>query len=344
MNQLVQWSLLILGEALSRPTSRASEFAANLGIPPAELEAHLDDLASSQLLEVVAGADGSESSYRLTEKGRDLSDVIDALDAWSRRWALTVPTPATLTVEGDESLSPQAGDIEISILGAFALRVGGEPVHGLSIGSQRLLVYLALHDRSIRRGAVAGAMWPDVSEERAGISLRAALSRLDPVSREATLVASGGLGLAGGVRVDLHDAQKLARRLLVADSAISSFDLNVEALAVLSLELLPDWYDEWVIAEAEDWRQLRMTALEALALIHLDAARYGEAAAAARAAMKVEPLRESPHAILIRVHLAKGNQSEALRAYDHYCELLLAALGLTPTTRLNHLVVSIQHA
>jgi DNA-binding SARP family transcriptional activator len=54
--------------------------------------------------------------------------------------------------------------------------------------------------------------------------------------------------------------------------------------------------------------------------------------------MKVEPLRESAHATLIRVHLAEGNQSEALRVYERYSALLQLALGLTPTDRLSALV------
>jgi len=77
--------------------------------------------------------------------------------------------------------------------------------------------------------------------------------------------------------------------------------------------------------------------------MHLaDLGRLGEAAGAARAAMKVEPLRESSHASLIRVHLAEGNQSEALRVYERYRVLLNDVLGLEPTERLSDLVASIQ--
>lgn len=339
MNPLPHWSLLILGEALCRPVTRASEFATNLRIAPEELEATLDDLVRSQLLDLVAGTHDSDLQYMLTAKGRDLWDVIDALDARRMRWSTPVPSPAALAVSSDQ-VSARPGLIEISVLGAFALRLSGEPVLGLSVGSQRLLVFLALQGHSLRRLAVAGAMWPEVSEERAGVSLRAALSRLDAVSRDAILVASSGLGLAGGVRVDLHEAQRIARRLVASDSPIGSYDLTVEALSLLSQELLPDWYDDWVIGEGEDWRQLRMNALEALALVHHEAKRYGEAAAAARAAIKVEPLRETSHAILIGVHLAKGNQSEALRAYDRYCELLHTALGLAPTKQFTDLISS----
>ena len=69
---------------------------------------------------------------------------------------------------------------------------------------------------------------------------------------------------------------------------------------------------------------------------------HAEAAGAARAAMKVEPLRESAHASLIRVHLAGGNQSEALRVYERYRTLLRSVLDLEPTAHITALVASIQ--
>jgi DNA-binding SARP family transcriptional activator len=97
-----------------------------------------------------------------------------------------------------------------------------------------------------------------------------------------------------------------------------------------------------VVAEAEDWRQLRMTALEAVAQVLIEKGRLAEAASAARSAMKVEPLRESAHASLIRVHLAEGNQTEALRVYERYRELLAVALSLEPTEHLSGLVAELR--
>jgi DNA-binding SARP family transcriptional activator/DNA-binding HxlR family transcriptional regulator len=245
--------------------------------------------------------------------------------------------PAATTGPLAASATPAVA-IEISLLGSFLLCVGGEPVGPLSVGSQRLLVFLALNDRHVGRAAMAGRMWPEVSNERAGISLRSALSRLDAPTREAILTASAGLRLAETVVVDLRNAQALAYRLLDNSGSVRITDLSPASLTALSSELLPDWYDDWVIAEAEDWRQLRMNALEALADQLILIGRLADAAGAARAAMKVEPLRESAHATLIRVHLAEGNQSEALRVYERYSALLQLALGLTPTDRLSALV------
>jgi len=233
--------------------------------------------------------------------------------------------------------------MEMALLGTFALRVGGSGVDPLPVGSQRLLVLLALRGRAVDRVTIAGTMWPEVTDERAGASLRSALSRLGSPTRKAIVVTSAGLSLGGCVAVDYRDAQALAKRLLRADASPTEADLSPAALAALSGELLPDWYDEWVLAEAEDWRQLRVNALEAMARLLTAGGRLPAAAGAARAAMKVEPLRESAHASLIRVHLAEGNQSEALRAFERYRALLYSELNLEPTPLLSELVVSIRN-
>lgn len=109
-------------------------------------------------------------------------------------------------------------------------------------------------------------------------------------------------------------------------------------ISALSSDLLPDWYDDWAIIEAEDWLQLRLHALEALAGKLTAAGRFGDAIQAARAAIEADPLRESAHATLIRVHVAEGNQPEALDAFASYGALLLEELGLEPTPLLRALV------
>jgi len=232
--------------------------------------------------------------------------------------------------------------MEVALLGSFAVRHDGETVQALPVGSQRLVAFLAVHDRAVDRIAMAGRMWPEVSDEKARASLRSALTRLDARTRKEIVATSAGLGLGDAVTVDFRDSQDLARRLVRHDGSPAEPDLSPSALAALSDELLPRWYDDWVVTRADDWRQLRVNALEALADLLTAMGRLPGAASAARAAVKVEPLRESAHACLVRVHLAEGNQSEALRVFDSYRALLLKELSLEPTPLLSELVVSIR--
>jgi DNA-binding SARP family transcriptional activator len=150
------------------------------------------------------------------------------------------------------------------------------------------------------------------------------------------------LSLAKDVTVDIRRAQKLARRLLDPAVTPEQSDLGPAAIEILSGDLLPGWYDDWVLIEAEDWRQLRLHALETLARRLTAVGYWGQAAAAARAAVRAEPLRESAHTALIQVHLAEGNQSEAVRQFTRYRALLHAELGLEPTVRLRRLIQGLQ--
>jgi DNA-binding SARP family transcriptional activator len=228
-------------------------------------------------------------------------------------------------------------EFEVSVLGSFRFLVGGKPRRGLPHGSQRLLAFLALRDRAITRTAVAGTLWPEASEDHAHASLRSALSRLNGIKRTVVRVTSQELALADGVFVDIRDARLLAHRLLNPGTGRDR-DVDDRAISILSVDLLPDWYDDWAVVEAEEWRQLRLHSLDALAERLTVAGRYADATSAALAAVKAEPLRETAHAALIRVYLAEGNRAEALSAYQHYSALLRTELGLEPTPLIQSLV------
>jgi DNA-binding SARP family transcriptional activator len=262
------------------------------------------------------------------DPGGDVDATLAALETWHARWPAAAPIALSMR-------------IDITVLGGFSVTIDGHVVPGLPVGSQRLLVFLALHDRTVSRSSIATSMWPDVSSERAGVSLRSALARLDGLGREAIVAASASLSLTDTVNVDYVEAQALAHRLLDSDTPIFDSDLAASAIATLSRELLPDWYDEWILAESDDWRHLRASAVEALAVRLLKAGRFAEAEGAARAAMRVDPLRETPHSTLIRIHLADGNQSEAIRVFDAYRAALRDALDLEPTEQFSALVAHI---
>jgi DNA-binding SARP family transcriptional activator len=66
--------------------------------------------------------------------------------------------------------------------------------------------------------------------------------------------------------------------------------------------------------------------------------RFAAALQAGLTAVRCEPLRESAHRCVIEVHLAEGNQSEALRQYQAYRQLLAEELGLPPSSAIRTLV------
>lgn len=224
----------------------------------------------------------------------------------------------------------------LSLLGDFSLVATGVE-RPLAASSRRLLVLLALMGRRMRRSAVAGTLWPNADDARAGASLRSALLRLGHSGGQLVCVNGTMLSLDPAVRVDLREAQAEARRLLADEAMLTPADCRGDTCGLLSLELLPGWYDDWVLIEAETWRQLRLHALEALSLRLTAAGMHAAAILAALAAVSADPLRESARSVLIRCYLAEGNSSDALREFGRYRRLLQDSLGVEPSPRLRAL-------
>jgi DNA-binding SARP family transcriptional activator len=228
----------------------------------------------------------------------------------------------------------------VALLDGFALELGSSAHHGgdaLPRGVQRLVAHLSL-TRCPARTAIAGQLWPDVPEAHAHGSLRSALWRVQKIAPGLIQVSGDTLSLAEGVQVDVRELTAWAER--VSDPRMSIEEICATDVRLRG-DLLPGWYDDWVLLDRERLRQLRMHALEALADRLALARRYGEAVQAAYAAVRAEPLRESAHRAVVRVHLAEGNLVEALRVYDAFREMLADELGVAPTRQMNDLVCRI---
>jgi len=224
----------------------------------------------------------------------------------------------------------------LALLGSFERTVDGDTVT-VSPNGQRVLAFLALQGPSLLRSYVAGSLWLDSPEERAGGSLRSALWRLNRPGHRLVDAQDERLRLADDVDVDVTAAVAQAHELLEPEGTglPSAHDVLIVG------DLLPDWYDDWVAIERERFRQLRVHALEALSVRLVAAERFGEAVEAALAAVNCEPLRESAHRALIRVHLAEGNRAEALAHYRAFRKLLDDELGLEPSDLMETLVGAI---
>lgn len=203
--------------------------------------------------------------------------------------------------------------------------------------SQRVVAFVALNPRPVQRGWVAGNLWMDSSEVHAAANLRTALWQLAPATRGIMRVTSTHLAVADGVEVDFHDATARAERLIHGTRETDEQDLCRLCRAG---DLLPDWYDDWVVVERERFRQLRLGALEVLCEELSARGHYAQASEAGIAAVAADPLRESAHRVLIRAHLAAGNPGEAVRDYRLFCDLLRHHLGLGPSSEIRQLVAS----
>jgi DNA-binding SARP family transcriptional activator len=224
--------------------------------------------------------------------------------------------------------------LQLSLLHHFRLTSRGEAIR-LPLSGQRVLAYLALREGPTTRIGLAAALWPETPEERAMASLRSAFWRVNRPGRRLIEATPHHAALTRGITVDF-------RQLMPVVAAILARSERVDARVIASLsqadELLPGWYEDWVVFERERFRQLRLHALESLCKQLTDEGDFALAVDMGLAAVGVDPLRETARRALIRAFLAEGNQAEAIGQYLSYRRLLRVELDVAPSEQMKAMV------
>lgn len=221
----------------------------------------------------------------------------------------------------------------VSLLGGFRLQYGDEDAI-LPMTAQRVVAFTALHVQPVPRAQACGTLWSDTPEDQAAANLRSALWRLRRTGRDVIRATGSVLKLVPEATVDLRDSNALAR---LAISSPSWWVPDERDVALLAEDLLPGWYDEWVLVEREQYRQLRLHALEAMCARLTEMGRHATAVQAGLTSVAADPLRESAQSALIRAFLAEGNVSEARRQFESFQSILGHELGLVPSEALRAL-------
>src|SRR5215471_18073718 len=139
----------------------------------------------------------------------------------------------------------RAQPINLHLLGAFALWTNGSRVH-LGRREERLLAFLAMRG-PCHRPYVAGTLWPNSDESRALNNLRAAVLKVRRAAPDLLDVDGSLLTLPSWVLVDLTERVDLVDRVLHHNG----WDAEQAENLLGSGELLPGWYDDWVIFDRE---------------------------------------------------------------------------------------------
>lgn len=234
---------------------------------------------------------------------------------------------------------------QVDLLGGFACSQEQDALQ-LTSRAERLMAFLALHRRPVRRQALAGTLWCDSPDDKAQAALRSTLWRL-PRPRGVPMVSTSPthVWLREGTAVDLWAAEESIRSLGDGLTGLGPTSAGAAGrdpdLRLLDADVLPDWGEDWVLLERERHRQRRLHALERLCRSQCSSGHFEAALAAGLAAVAGEPLRESAHRAVIEVHLAEGNPGEALRQYDIYRRLVRSQLGLPPSPAIRTLVADL---
>jgi DNA-binding SARP family transcriptional activator len=220
---------------------------------------------------------------------------------------------------------------EVHLIGALSVHHGGRRLP-LPPGSHRLLAYLALHPDGVDRRHAAGVLWPDVDDARAAGNLRSALWRLQQIGCPLVSADHSTVGLRADVEVDITGLEAWATRVL--SGTATAADLVVDPWPIAQLELLPGWYEDWVLAVRERLQVRLLHALEELSRVLRRTGRPSASVEAMHVAVLAEPLRESAQRALIEAHQAAGNWAVARRQYDSFRAILRKEIGVEPSAEL----------
>lgn len=223
----------------------------------------------------------------------------------------------------------------LRLLEGFALERANTTIE-LPVGMQRLLAFLALRGPA-HRCVVAGTLWPDVPESQALASLRTGMWRMNRVLPGVVITDGVRLSTAPAVQVDSRE-QELFTTYLLRDHVEDQQWIDDGLHVLWQGELLPGWYDDWVVFERERLNQLRLHALEHTATLLVRRGRLGTALQLALEAVRTEPLRETANGVLMSVYLAEGNVVDAIHQFDTFRHVLWRELGLEPSAALARLI------
>lgn len=206
---------------------------------------------------------------------------------------------------------------------AIVGRLGVYPMVRLSLPARRIIAYLALRGLPVARGRAAAELWPDLPDDVGRANLRRALWHLPR-----------GWVNAVGDELMLDAESDLERAHHAAARALSGQPLSLLDIELLSNDILPGWYEEWVLPAHEAFRLLRLQALEAACRTMAAAGTHALAIQAGAAAVSAEPLCESAAEALINAHLGQRNRYQALQVFRLFAERLHDELGVTPDPSL----------
>lgn len=219
----------------------------------------------------------------------------------------------------------------MQLLGGFALADAEGPID-VPQSSAKVLAILGLRRAPVPRSELASDLWPQVDPRRALGNLRSAVWRLPAVARQAICGRGDTLAIGPDVDCDIHSID--------ADAARACPRLIPPSGARLCAELLPGWYDDWILVERERLGLYRAELFERLSDDRRQQGRVDEAVFYAVASISVEPLRESAHRALLRAHAEQKNLTEMRRHYRTLVALLADEIGVPPSPETDAILMS----
>ena len=234
--------------------------------------------------------------------------------------------------------------LRIFLLGQFKLLSGEIPIDLPSRPAQAALAYLALNPGvSHRREALASILWPDATESNARSYLRQALWRIRKSFQSGSLAWEDYLQISD-ISVSLDDRSDCWIDASVLLEPIQKEDIGQidHVVGLYSGELLPGFYDDWVVLERERLRAAYHQKMNLLLEQLVQTKQWDQVLNHAERWIQLGSAPEPAYRALMRAHAGLGDLGMVSAVYQRCLEALQRDLALEPspeTTRLYEQII-----
>jgi ABC-type oligopeptide transport system substrate-binding subunit/DNA-binding SARP family transcriptional activator len=232
--------------------------------------------------------------------------------------------------------------LQARLLGQYEICMDGRPVIISSRPTQSLLAYLLLHpNKSHRREKLAGQFWPDSSEANARSNLRHELWRIRKAFGPGanTRMESDDLGVTyhpqPGDQLDVDAFEACSEEE-------SSTEALLQAVSAYGGDLLPGFYEEWVVLEREHLQAVFERKLGRLLERLLAEGRWNEVLEWGERWIASGGAPEPAYRALMLAHAGLGNLAGAAAQYQRCVETLARELGVEPSERTSKIFEQIR--
>lgn len=218
--------------------------------------------------------------------------------------------------------------LEIRLLGEFDVRLEGKPIEIPSRPAQSLLAYLVLNaETRHRREKLAGLLWPESEESNARSNLRHALWRLRKSIGEKYILADK-VSISFMLSEDCElDVSFLGEEKIEAESIA---DL-ISEVSVYGGELLPGFYESWVVLERERLRSTFEQTIKRLLDLLIEKRSWLEVLEWGERWIALGYVPEPAYRALMVAHSGLGDSSGVAVVYQRCRQALRSELGVEPS-------------
>ncbi|HSJ86719.1 MAG TPA: BTAD domain-containing putative transcriptional regulator, partial [Anaerolineales bacterium] len=228
--------------------------------------------------------------------------------------------------------------LQIRLLGQFDIRLDGKRIVISSRAGQSLLAYLAITaGKPHRREKLAGTLWPDSSEENARKNLRQELWRIRKAIPTQNLPEADDYLTADEFTLTFNRDADYWLDVSILENSDPDIQSLTSSLSLYQGELLPGFYDDWVVLERERLQTLFESKMEQLVEKLVESERWAAVQEQCERWLALGFVSESAYRALMLSYNARGDMAKVSAIYQRCVEDLRDHFGVEPSAETHAL-------